>query len=186
MIVKPEMVNPEMVTPEIANRFDRKESLEADLVRSGYHRVVSEEVVAGTEIPGGGGRGRLHLSLHCHHQNGPRSQEVEEEGDYTYRYTVTTRMDRDPRRWRKRATTPIATLSPPEWTEIPGGGGRGRLHLSLHCHHQNGPRSQEVDEEGDYTYRYTVTTRMDRDPRRWRKRETTPIATLSPPEGLLH
>ena len=72
MIVKPEMVNPEMVTPEIANRFDRKESLEADLVRSGYHRVVSEEVVAGTEIPGGGGRGTLHLSLHCHHQKDSR------------------------------------------------------------------------------------------------------------------
>jgi len=27
-----------------------------------------EEVVAGTEIPGGGGRGRLYLTLHCHHQ----------------------------------------------------------------------------------------------------------------------
>ena len=23
------------------------------------------------------------------------------------------------------------------WTEIPGGGGRGRLYLTLHCHHQN-------------------------------------------------
>ena len=32
-------------------------------------RVVSEEVVAGTEIPGGGGRGRLYPTLHCHHQN---------------------------------------------------------------------------------------------------------------------
>ena len=31
--------------------------------------VVSEEVLAGTEIPGGGGRGRLYLTLHCHHQN---------------------------------------------------------------------------------------------------------------------
>jgi len=28
----------------------------------------AEEVVAGTEIPGGGGRGRLYLTLHCHHQ----------------------------------------------------------------------------------------------------------------------
>ena len=26
--------------------------------------------------------------------------------------------------------------------------------------HWQGPRSQEVGEEGDYTYRYTVTTRM--------------------------
>ena len=33
------------------------------------HRVVSEEVLVGTEIPGGGGRGRLYLSLYCHHQN---------------------------------------------------------------------------------------------------------------------
>ena len=32
--------------------------------------VVSEEVQAGTEIPGGWGEeGGLHLSLHCHHQN---------------------------------------------------------------------------------------------------------------------
>ena len=28
-----------------------------------------EEVLAGTEIPGGGGRGRQYLMLHCHHQN---------------------------------------------------------------------------------------------------------------------
>ena len=34
-------------------------------------RVVSEEVMAGTEIPGGGGRGRLYLTLHCHQQNDP-------------------------------------------------------------------------------------------------------------------
>ena len=32
-------------------------------------RVVSEEVLAGTEIPGGGGGGRLYLTLHRHHQN---------------------------------------------------------------------------------------------------------------------
>ena len=31
--------------------------------------VVSEEVLAGTEVPGGGGRGRLYPTLHCHHQN---------------------------------------------------------------------------------------------------------------------
>ena len=68
MIVKPEMVNPGMVTPETANRFDRKESLEAALVRSVQRRVVSEEVLAGTEIPGGVRRRRLYLSLHCHHQ----------------------------------------------------------------------------------------------------------------------
>ena len=30
---------------------------------------ASEELPAGTEIPGGGGRGRLYLTLHCHHQN---------------------------------------------------------------------------------------------------------------------
>ena len=32
-------------------------------------RVVSREVLAGTEIPRGGRRGSLHLTLHCHHQN---------------------------------------------------------------------------------------------------------------------
>ena len=31
--------------------------------------VVSEEYLAGTEIPGGGGRGRLYLTLFCQHQN---------------------------------------------------------------------------------------------------------------------
>jgi len=31
--------------------------------------VVSEEEVAGTEIPGGEGRGRQYLSLHCDRQN---------------------------------------------------------------------------------------------------------------------
>ena len=40
------------------------------LVKCVSRRAVSEEVLAGTEIPGGGGgRGRLYLSLHCHHQN---------------------------------------------------------------------------------------------------------------------
>ena len=31
--------------------------------------VVSEEVLAGTEIPGGRRRRKLYLSLHCHHRN---------------------------------------------------------------------------------------------------------------------
>ena len=39
------------------------------LIKLVQRRVVSEEVVAGTEIPGGGGRGRLYLTLHCHHQD---------------------------------------------------------------------------------------------------------------------
>ena len=39
------------------------------LVKLAYRRAVSEEVVAGTEIPGGEGRWRLYLTLHCHHQN---------------------------------------------------------------------------------------------------------------------
>ena len=51
-------------------------------------------------------------------------------------------------------------------TEIPGGGGRGRLYLTLHCHVT--ARSTGGDRkipgggwrERDYTYRYTVTTRM--------------------------
>ena len=37
------------------------------LVERASGRVVSEEVLAGTEIPGGGGRGRLCLTLHCPH-----------------------------------------------------------------------------------------------------------------------
>ena len=43
--------------------------------------------------------------------------------------------------------------------EIPGVGGRGRLYLTLHCHHRG--------------------TGGDRDPRRWGKRKT-----MSPPEVL--
>ena len=31
--------------------------------------VVSEEVLAGPAVPGGGGGGRQYLTLHCHHQN---------------------------------------------------------------------------------------------------------------------
>ena len=39
------------------------------LVKLVQFRVVSEEVLARTETPGGGVRGRLYLTLHCHHQN---------------------------------------------------------------------------------------------------------------------
>ena len=53
-------------------------------------RVVSEDVLAGTEIPGGWGRGRLF-------SNTRRSQEVGEEGDYFLT------LD-DPRRLGKRET----------------------------------------------------------------------------------
>ena len=35
-----------------------------------------EEVVADTEIPGGGGRGSLYLTLHCHHHNNDCSAEM--------------------------------------------------------------------------------------------------------------
>ena len=39
------------------------------LINPVQREVPSKEVVAGTEIPGGGGRGRLYLTLHCHHHN---------------------------------------------------------------------------------------------------------------------
>ena len=39
------------------------------LVKLVSQKVDPEEVLAETEIPGGGGRGRLHLTPHCHHQN---------------------------------------------------------------------------------------------------------------------
>ena len=39
------------------------------MVKLVQRRTVSEKVLAGTEIPGGGRRGRPYLSLHCHHQN---------------------------------------------------------------------------------------------------------------------
>ena len=34
------------------------------LFKLASRRIVSEEMLAGTEIPGGGGRGRLYLTLH--------------------------------------------------------------------------------------------------------------------------
>ena len=37
------------------------------LVERASGRVVCEEVLAGTEIPGGGGKGKLYLTLHCSH-----------------------------------------------------------------------------------------------------------------------
>ena len=39
------------------------------LLRLVCRPVVSEEVLAGTEVPGGKKRVRLYLTLHCHHQN---------------------------------------------------------------------------------------------------------------------
>ena len=39
------------------------------LVTQVQRRIFSEEVLAGTETPGGVGRARLYITLHCHHQN---------------------------------------------------------------------------------------------------------------------
>ena len=49
--------------------FARKNRLPLTLIDIGllrlvYRRVVSKEVQAGAEIPGGGGRGSLYLTLH--------------------------------------------------------------------------------------------------------------------------
>ena len=68
----------------------------------------------------------------------------------------------DPRMWGARETIPNDTLSPSEVlaeTQIPRGGGRGRLYPTIHssCHHQRywqKPRSREVAEEGDHTQRH--------------------------------
>ena len=53
----------------MATFFARKNRLPLTLIDTGlvrlvYRRAVSEEVVAGTEIPGGGGRGRLYQTLY--------------------------------------------------------------------------------------------------------------------------
>ena len=50
--------------------------------------VVSEEVLTGTEIPGGGERGRLYLTLHCHHQNDSRIKMGSDESRYNVSLTV--------------------------------------------------------------------------------------------------
>ena len=69
---------------------------------------------------------------------------MREEGDCTG-------GDRHPGRLGKRETVLAGT-------DIPGGGGRGRLYW-------RGPTSREVEEEGD-------CTGGDRHPGRWGKRET--------------
>ena len=53
---------------------DRSNSFSTHADRSNsvslFNGVVSKEVLAGAEIPGGRGRGRLmYLTLHCNHQN---------------------------------------------------------------------------------------------------------------------
>ena len=57
--------------PQIAGSLEQKANQLRSLNVSNAELIVSEEVVAGTEIPGGGGRGRLYLMLHCHHHNDP-------------------------------------------------------------------------------------------------------------------
>ena len=152
-------------------------------------RVVSKEVLTGTEIPGGGGRGRLYLSLHCHHQN----DSCIKMGDCTYRYTVTTRMT-PALRWE---TVPIATLSPPESFRVQelceSRGGRPGLPVLMSLtvsvdikQHWTVLRhwSQFVPNVSTDTKLYIIITITRTTPAlRW---ETVPNATLSPPEWLLH
>ena len=57
-------------------------------------RVVSEEVLAGTEIPGGGGRGRLHLTLHCHHHNDSCIKMCSDESHFNVSLTVRGKVTR--------------------------------------------------------------------------------------------
>ena len=78
-----------------------------------------------------------------------------EEGDCTG-------WDQHPGRLEKRETVLAGT-------DIPGGGGRGRLYWP-------GPTSREVAEEGD-------CTGGDRHPRRWGERETVLAGTDIPGGG---
>ena len=80
---------------------------------------------------------------------------MREEGDCTG-------GDRHPGRWGKRETVLAGT-------DIPGGGGRGRLYW-------RGPTSREVEEEGD-------CTGGDRHPGGWGKRETVLAGTDIPGGG---
>ena len=51
-----------------SHEFDFSDEI-ITLTLESQRRVVSEEVVVGTKMPGGGGRGRLYLTRHCHHHN---------------------------------------------------------------------------------------------------------------------
>ena len=53
-----------------------------------FNAVVSEEVLARAEIPGGMGRGRLHLTLHCHHHNDSRIKTGSDESHFNVSLTV--------------------------------------------------------------------------------------------------
>ena len=64
------------------------------LVKPVKHRVVSDEAVAGTEIPGGWGRGRLYLSLHWHHQNDSCIKMGSDESHFNLSFIVRDKVTR--------------------------------------------------------------------------------------------
>ena len=47
-------------------------------------------------------------------------------------------------------------------TEIPGGGGRGRLYLTLHCHHQNDSCIKMGSDESQFNVSLIVRDRVTR------------------------
>ena len=47
-------------------------------------------------------------------------------------------------------------------TEIPGGGGRGRLYLTLHCHHQNDSCIKMGSDESQFNVSLIVTDKVTR------------------------
>ena len=106
-----------VVRPLTSLKFHRgaKPAQEDTVVRLAQRRVVSAEVVAGTEIPGSGGRGRLHLTLHCscHHQNKMGSDKSHFNISLTVRDKVTKTVSTNANVWRERraeAKRPVGLL----------------------------------------------------------------------------
>ena len=65
------------------------------LVKFVPRRVVSEEVLSGTEIPEGGKRGgRLYLTLHCHRQNDSGIQMSSDESHFNVSLIVRDKVTR--------------------------------------------------------------------------------------------
>ena len=78
-----------MVRPDVTDTADW-----FGLVKNASTRVVPEEVLAGTEIPGGGGRERLYLTLQCHHHNDSCTEMGSDESHLNVSLTVRDQVTR--------------------------------------------------------------------------------------------
>ena len=112
-------------------------------------RVVPEEVMAGTEIPGDGGTERLYPTLHCHHQNDSRIKMGSDERHFNVLLIVRDKVTRqcpqttafEERGERKRNRTAILPLP---GTETPD-----TRPAASDCHLKEDERDRQTDRQTD-------------------------------------